>query len=232
MGKMDRHEPIPERTHALSELYRDYRDRRDELSDLEGTLVIGEGSHRPYAVLVGEAPGRQENALGRPFIGPTGRVLRNALAYRHINAAHLWITNAVKIWPRDPDGATRTPDDHEVTASAEYLMRELSIIAQDGREMPYRAAPLLVTLGRTALTAVTGTMFRKVNLTEAHGKALQISVPPHVMGASTWDLFPTIHPSALRSAEMREIWKKDWNAIDRLLKKRYEEGVYKNARAS
>jgi uracil-DNA glycosylase family 4 len=227
----NRHDPDPETTAAISALYLDYRDRKDELSDLDGAVVPGEGSHNPLAVLLGEAPGRSENAARRPFVGYTGRKLRYAMEEHGIDPAKCWITNAVKIWPRDPDGKTRTPDKHEIDASRDYLFRELGIIAHGGNRMPGEAAPLLVTLGRSALTAITGDLYRKQTLLRMHGVLIRVELPRHLTGSgTTWDVFPTVHPSALRSTEMRELWDADWSMIGALVQERKKEGRYRRGK--
>jgi DNA polymerase len=81
-------------------------------------------------MVVGEAPGEVEWRLKRPFVGPTGTgILRPALLDVGINPADVYITNVVKIWPRNKSGKTRRPHSSEIKLALPYLQDEIRAIA-------------------------------------------------------------------------------------------------------
>lgn len=91
-------------------------------------LVPGAGPSNPLLMVVGEAPGRLENARKYPFVGKAGAILSNLLEdVVGIEPFTVFMTNTVKYWPNN-QGATRSPEDSEVEASREYLMEEIEII--------------------------------------------------------------------------------------------------------
>lgn len=97
-------------------------------------------------VIVGEAPGREEEKAGRPFVGPSGRLLDTALAALGVPRGSVYVTNVVKFWPRDLDGKTRRPLEEEIEEWMPLLEEEI-----------LNAAPVCVlALGATAFRALTG----------------------------------------------------------------------------
>lgn len=94
-----------------------------------GTYYVGgEGSYNPKIMIVGEAPGKEENRTGIPFYGPAGRLLRRDLMEEaNIPFDICYITNVVKYWPRD-EGSTRKPTPLEVENSIPYLWMEWSAL--------------------------------------------------------------------------------------------------------
>ncbi len=86
--------------------------------------VIGEGNHFASILFVGEAPGRNEAATGRPFCGAAGRVLDELLLSAGIKRAEVYITNIVK----DRPPLNRDPSPEEVLLYAPFLDRQIDII--------------------------------------------------------------------------------------------------------
>ncbi|MBI4193071.1 MAG: uracil-DNA glycosylase [Candidatus Colwellbacteria bacterium] len=86
--------------------------------------VIGEGSHKAELMFVGEAPGRNEAATGRPFCGAAGKVLDGLLASIGVERASVYITNILK----DRPPMNRDPLPEEIALYAPFLDRQLSII--------------------------------------------------------------------------------------------------------
>lgn len=99
--------------------------------------VIGEGSHYARVMLVGEAPGRNEAATGRPFVGAAGKILDELLASAGISRTDVYITNIVK--DRPPFNRDPLPD--EIAVYAPFLDRQIDIIRPE----------IIVTLGRYAM---------------------------------------------------------------------------------
>jgi DNA polymerase len=121
--------------------------------------------------LIGEAPGRNEDRTGQPFVGAAGRVLDRALAEAGLARADVYITNVVKCRPP----ANRAPKADEVEACRPYLMSELGAVQPK----------LLVTLGAHALRGLVGPRPR---FADARGTPIEFE------GVR---LLPTYHPAAI-----------------------------------
>ncbi|MGH2458163.1 MAG: uracil-DNA glycosylase [Chloroflexota bacterium] len=97
----------------------------------KGIQVFGEGNLDAALMLVGEAPGKEEVAAGRPFQGPAGKALDRLLERVNVPRRELWITNLVKIRPFVEgcrNKVNRPPSPEEVTAHASILQDEIRII--------------------------------------------------------------------------------------------------------
>ena len=145
--------------------------------------VFGEGSERARIVLVGEQPGDKEDRAGRPFVGPSGRLLDEALEAAGIDRQLAYVTNAVKHFKWEPRGKSRlhkTPNAREIAACRPWLDAELAAIEP-------RA---LVALGATAAKALFGPKFR---VSIMRGQVLHgTPLAPLVMA--------TVHPSSVLRA--------------------------------
>lgn len=126
-------------------------------SDLLGEgatrIVPGEGNPLARLVLVGEAPGEEEDRLGRPFVGRSGKLLDRLLASAGLDRADVWITNAVKARPVLFEGdrkRNRAPRTSEVKAWHECLQEEVRLIRPR----------VLVGLGAVAGAALLGREFK------------------------------------------------------------------------
>ena len=143
----------------------------------------GEGNPHAEVMLVGEAPGATEDALGRPFVGRAGNVLDEALAHAGLERADVWITNVVKARPP----GNRDPRPAEVAHWLPVLERELALI--DPR--------VVVPLGRHALAHFAPGL----RISDVHGTVLPFGERV---------LFPLYHPAAaLRGTRMREMFLAD-----------------------
>lgn len=109
---------------TLAELERRAAERPEALADLSPNLVFGEGNERAQLMLVGEAPGEEEDLSGRPFVGRAGQLLDRILASVGIDRADIYITNMVK---HRPPG-NRNPRPEEVAASEAVLIEQIRII--------------------------------------------------------------------------------------------------------
>lgn len=141
--------------------------------------VFGEGRARSRIVLVGEQPGDEEDRTGRPFVGPAGRLLDDALASAGIDRAACYVTNAVKHFKWEPRGTRRIhqkPNAREVAACRRWLDAELMVLHPKA----------LVCLGATAAKALLGPKFK---VTAQHGTPVESPLAPIVVA--------TTHPSAV-----------------------------------
>jgi len=144
--------------------------------------VFGEGLKRARLVLVGEQPGDREDLEGRPFVGPAGRLLDEALAEAGIERADVYLTNAVKHFKWEPRGKRRIhqkPSRGEIAACRPWLEAELAVVAPD----------VLVCLGATAAQALLG---REVRVTRDRGRLLESALAPAALA--------TVHPSSILRA--------------------------------
>src|SRR3954471_1661205 len=169
---------------AASEIARLARDAADcRACDLwrNGTqTVFGEGPPDAALMLVGEQPGDREDLSGKPFVGPAGRVLDDALAAAGIDRERVYVTNAVKHFKWRARGKRRIhdkPNRAEVAACRPWLDGELATVKPR----------VLVLLGATAAQAILGTGFR---VTRERGRAIgDTGFAEHVVA--------TVHPSAI-----------------------------------
>ena len=87
-------------------------------------MVFGEGPEDARLLVVGEAPGRQEDQEGRPFVGVSGELLTKMLRAINISRTECFITSVVKCRPP----GNRTPDQHEIAKCAPFLFRQIELI--------------------------------------------------------------------------------------------------------
>lgn len=141
--------------------------------------VFGEGSARSVAMFVGEQPGDREDLAGRPFVGPAGRLLDDALERAGIERGAAYVTNAVKHFKWEPRGKRRIhakPSWSELAACRPWLEAELAVVRPR----------VLVCLGATAAQSLLGRQFR---VTKHRGEWVESDLAEHVTA--------TIHPSAI-----------------------------------
>lgn len=99
--------------------------QRCELCQTRGHAVVGQGVEQPTLLIVGEAPGEQEDIQGQPFVGRSGQLLDNMLrTIGHDRHTTTYITNVVKCRPP----ANRNPRDEEIAACAPYLSRQIELL--------------------------------------------------------------------------------------------------------
>jgi uracil-DNA glycosylase len=145
--------------------------------------VFGEGAADAEAMFVGEQPGDQEDRAGRPFVGPAGRLLDDALEAAGIDRSSTYVTNAVKHFKWQARGKRRIhqkPNWTEITACRPWLEAEIAVVQP-------RA---LVLLGATAAQSLFGRQFR---VTQNRGKLLDSELAEAVTA--------TVHPSSILRGE-------------------------------
>jgi DNA polymerase len=148
--------------------------------------VFGEGSREARLFLVGEQPGDREASEGRPFVGPSGQLLDEALAEAGIDRSDAYVTNVVKHFKWEPRGKKRIhqkPNALEIAACRPWLEAELAVVKPR----------VLVCLGATAAQALLGKAFR---VTRSRGELISSPLAPHVLA--------TVHPSSILRAPDEE----------------------------
>jgi DNA polymerase len=152
---------------------------RCPLYEFATQVVPGEGRAASRLMLVGEQPGDKEDLAGRPFVGPAGRLLDEALERAGIARKDVFITNAVKHFKHEMRGKRRLhkrPNAYEIDRCKWWLERERAIVHPQA----------IVALGATAARSLFG---RVITITKVRGQALVL--------ADGTAAFVTIHPSAL-----------------------------------
>jgi uracil-DNA glycosylase len=168
-----------------------------ELKSTATQAVPGKGSPSAEIVFIGEAPGKNEDMKGEPFIGAAGKFLNEMLAEINLKREDIYITNIVKYRPP----ANRDPSPKEKADCREWLTGELKIIGPK----------LIVFLGRHAMN----NFFPELNISTAHGKLLV----KKFRDIPTRYFFPLYHPAAaLYNGSMREVLMADFNKIPKVLK--------------
>jgi len=174
-------DPPADPARALAAL-RDELLSRPDLPDFAARAtqpVFGEGPLGARLMFVGEQPGDEEDIAGRPFVGPAGRLLDRALAQAGVTRREAYLTNAVKHFKFTPTGKRRihqSPDAGDITYYRPFLAREVAAVAPR----------LVVSLGASALTALTG---KKLPVLKTRGQV--------VTALGGQPVFATIHPSYL-----------------------------------
>ncbi|MBI2108763.1 MAG: uracil-DNA glycosylase [Parcubacteria group bacterium] len=124
--------------------------------------VIGEGSHDARIMFIGEAPGRNEAATGRPFCGTAGKILDELLISAGLKREEVYITNIVK----DRPPRNRDPLPEEIRAYAPFLTRQIEIIQPS----------VLATLGRYSMNFILETFNlweELAPISKLHGKVFE-----------------------------------------------------------
>lgn len=157
--------------------------QRCKLHEHRRTIVFGEGNPRAKLVFVGEGPGAEEDATGRPFVGRAGQLLDKIIAAIGLKREEVYIANIVKCRPP----GNRTPESDEVDTCQPFLFRQIALIAP----------MVIVALGSPAFQCLLRT---REPITRARGQWRELN------GIR---VMPTFHPAfLLRSPDKkREVWE-------------------------
>jgi DNA polymerase len=149
--------------------------------------VFGRGAAHAALMLIGEVPGDREDVEGKPFVGPAGKLLDEALAGAGLERGKVYLTNAVKHFKWEPRGKRRLhakPSAREIAACRPWLEAEIDLVRPQ----------IIVCLGATAAQSLLGNSFR---ITKHLGELLPSKWSKYILA--------TYHPSsALRAPEPAE----------------------------
>lgn len=152
------------------------------LAEQATQLVMGDGNPDADIVLIGEAPGKNEDLQGKPFVGAAGKFLDAMLDAAGTNRADVYITNIVKYRPPN----NRDPLPEEKTAFWPYLLRQIEIIQPK----------VIVTLGRHS----GGYFIPDLQISNNHGKPRRVTYHD-----KEYQVIPLYHPAAaLYNGGMRQ----------------------------
>jgi uracil-DNA glycosylase family 4 len=143
--------------------------KKCDLHKTRTNAVFGKGPIDAKIMLIGEAPGRDEDLKGVPFVGRAGKELDSMLSSAGINTGEVFITNVVKCRPP----GNRNPESYEMMKCNPYLVKQVEVIRPK----------VIVLLGNIALSLVT----RSVSgITKMRGKTMEYMSYPAI---------PTFHPA-------------------------------------
>lgn len=181
--------------------------QRCELAKTRTKVVPGEGSHRAEVMFIGEAPGREEDVQGRPFVGRAGKLLDRLLAEIGIGRNEVFIGNVLKCRPTSPEGKDRRPTEEEVSACSHFLDSQIEKIKPK----------VICTLGDTA----THYILRKYGIkpdgiSKIHGRVFE---------ADKLKIIPLYHPAAaLYTYRLEKVMREDFMKIKSILNQKTLEG--------
>jgi len=172
-----------------------------ELAETATQLVFGAGNPDASMVFIGEAPGKNEDLKGEPFVGAAGKFLNEMLQTIDLNREDIYITNIVKYRPPN----NRDPLPEEKKAFLPYLQSQLEVIKPK----------VVVTLGRHSLNC----FLPDLQISQVHGQ-------PKRLRLNTGDkpleivILPLFHPAAaLYNGSMRQTLLDDFARIPAILEK-------------
>lgn len=161
----------------------------------EKRLVFGEGAQAPRLMMIGEAPGGEEEKQGKPFVGKAGKNLSAFLEVIGFTREEIYISNVVKLRPTKNSPKTgkavnRPPSKEEIQFFLPYLKEEIQLVSPQ----------IIVTLGNVPLKAVSGE--KSSNIGDTHG------VPASLADGKI--LFPLYHPAAIiYNRALTEVYQED-----------------------
>lgn len=169
-----------------------------ELAENATQLVFGDGNPDSDIVFIGEAPGKNEDLQGKPFVGAAGKFLNAMLEMIGLNRSEVYITNIVKYRPPN----NRDPLPEEKLSFFPYLKRQLDIINPK----------LIVTLGRHSLEV----LLPGFKIGQIHGQPKRI--PKNNQASGPWVILPLFHPAAaLYNGALRQTLIDDFARIPLVL---------------
>ncbi|MBC7708047.1 uracil-DNA glycosylase [Polaromonas sp.] len=151
-----------------------------ELKEQATQLVFGEGNPNANIVIIGEAPGKKEDELGKPFVGASGKFLNQMLEMIGLQREDIYITNIVKYRPPD----NRDPKPDEKKAFLPYLQSQLEVIQPK----------IVVTLGRHSMNC----FLPDLQISKVHGepKRVKLSLKENKGDILEVIILPLFHPAA------------------------------------
>ncbi len=151
----------------------------------EKEIVLGHGCINSPVIIIGEAPGKDEVKLGRPFVGAAGKNLNEFIEVLKISRDDLYITNAIKyrlgrLNPKTRRIVNRPATIKDIKENQIWLHREIHIIKPQ----------IIVTLGNVPLKAITDDF--RLSIGDMHGALHECN-----LSGETYKLFPLYHPASI-----------------------------------
>lgn len=175
-----------------------------ELAEQATQLVFGDGNPDSEVVLIGEAPGKNEDLQGKPFVGASGKFLNEMLEMIGLKREDIYITNIVKYRPPN----NRDPKPEEKKVFLPYLQSQLEVIQPK----------VVVTLGRHSMNC----FLPDLQISQVHGqpKRVKLSLKAQKDDVLEVVILPLFHPAAaLYDGSMRQTLIDDFAKIPLIIKK-------------
>lgn len=175
-----------------------------DLAQSATQLVFGDGNIDSAVVLIGEAPGKNEDLQGKPFVGASGKFLNEMLEMIGLKREDVYITNIVKYRP--PENRDPTPE--EKKAFLPYLQSQLEIIQPK----------VIVTLGRHSMNC----FLPDLQISKVHGQPKRVRLSLKKDSEDTLEvvILPLYHPAAaLYNGSQRQVLIDDFALIPSIIKK-------------
>jgi len=169
--------------------------RRCKLCSARTTIVFGSGNPEADLIVIGEGPGADEDAQGKPFVGRAGQLLTKMLESVNLTREEVYITNAVKCRPP----SNRNPEPDELAACAPFLAAQLAVLQPK----------VVLALGSVATQSLLAT---REPIGKLRGRL-------HPYGAAV--LIPTFHPAFLLRNPGQEYKRMAWEDL-KLAKREYD----------
>ena len=164
-----------------------------QIHSLRNKTVPGEGNYRPEIMLIGEAPGKNEDLQGKPFVGAAGKILDQLLSSINLSRNEVFITNLIKCRPPN----NRDPLDQEIHNCENFLNEQIGLLKPK----------IIVTLGRYSFSRFFPNKF----ISHDRGKLFK------------WKnifIYPVYHPAAsLRNSNIKVKLEQDFLGIIKSLEK-------------
>jgi DNA polymerase len=187
-----------ERREALKDLYHDARGctRCPQLASTRTTVVFGSGNADANLMFVGEAPGKNEDEQGLPFVGQAGKLLDKLLEEIGLVRGDVFVVNVLKCRPP----GNRDPAPVEIENCQDYLMKQVALIE----------AHVICTLGNFATKLLRAD---PTGITRLHGRD-----EVRLIGTRAVRLYPIFHPAAaLYTPANVEVLRQDFARLPKLL---------------
>jgi uracil-DNA glycosylase len=187
-----------ERREALKHLYHDARacTKCPQLAATRNTVVFGSGNADADLMFVGEAPGKNEDEQGLPFVGQAGRLLDQLLGEIELTRGDVFVVNTLKCRPP----GNRDPHPVEIENCQDYLMGQVELIEPS----------VICTLGNFATKLLRAD---PTGITRLHGRE-----EVRVIGSRAVRLYPIFHPAAaLYTPANVEVLRRDFARLPELL---------------
>lgn len=187
----------------LNKLFEEYQ---NEFAGEE--IVLDCGSINTRILLIGEAPGKDEVKLSKPFVGAAGKNLNKFLEVIGLMRDNIFVANSIKyrlskINPKSGRKINRPPTKDEIEKNQRYLVKEIEIISPE----------IIVTLGNVPLKMVSGD--KSITIGNVHGQLMKIQVLD-----KEYSLYPLYHPaSIIYNAGLQDVYMEDVVKLKGILEK-------------
>lgn len=187
----------------LNKLFEEYK---NEFAGEE--IVLDCGNIDTRILLIGEAPGKDEVKLSKPFVGAAGKNLNKFLEVIGLIRDSIFVANSIKyrlskINPKSGRKINRPPTKDEIEKNRRYLLKEIEIISPE----------IVVTLGNVPLKMVSGD--KSISIGNVHGELMRIQVLD-----KEYSLYPLYHPaSIIYNAGLQDVYMEDVVKLKGILEK-------------